>query len=140
MAVQVAGRPVKEQRQRLILELVRDRPLQTQQELALALAERGIQATQATISRDIQELGLVRTGARYRVGSPLAISELVLSFRVVQFLVVLRTPPGTANAVAAAIDESGLEGVAGTLAGDDTIIVVLADRKAAEPLRRFLSA
>ncbi|MDR0360155.1 MAG: arginine repressor, partial [bacterium] len=67
-------------------------------------------------------------------------SELVLSFRVVEFLVVLRTPPGTANAVAAAIDESGLESVAGTLAGDDTIIVVLADRKAAEPLRRFLSA
>ena len=85
---------MKEQRQRLIRELVRDRPLQTQQELALALAERGVQATQATISRDIQELGLVRTGARYRVGSPLAISELVLSFRVVEFLVVLRTPPG----------------------------------------------
>lgn len=129
----------KEERQRAVLELVREHPMQTQQELALALQARGIQATQATISRDIADLGLVRTGSGYRVGTPASVVPgLVLSFTQVEFLVVLRSPPGTANFVAAAIDESELEGIAGTVAGDDTTIVVLVDRAAAGPLRDFL--
>jgi transcriptional regulator of arginine metabolism len=66
------------------------------------------------------------------------VSELVLSMTQVEFLMVIRTPPGTANLVARAVDESGVEGVAGTVAGDDTILAVLADRGAAEGLRRFL--
>ena len=132
---------MKEERQRAILQLVRERPVHTQQQLARALAEQGFAATQATVSRDLQELGLVRTGAGYRPGQPVsAVSELVLSMQQVEFLVVIRTPPGTANLVARAIDESGLQGVAGTVAGDDTIVVVLAERGAAEPLRRFLGA
>jgi transcriptional regulator of arginine metabolism len=132
---------MKEERQRAILELVRERPVHTQQELAEALAERGYPATQATISRDMQELGLVRTASGYRIGTPVsALSELVLEFIQVEFLVVIHTPPGTANVVARALDQSELEGIAGTVAGDDTIIVVLADRQAVEPLRRFLSA
>jgi transcriptional regulator of arginine metabolism len=132
---------VKEDRQRAILDLVRQRAVHTQQELANALAERGFSATQATVSRDIQELGLIRTGEGYRVGAPLSVvSELVLSMTRVQFLVVIRTPPGTANLVARTIDESDLEGIAGTLAGDDTIIVVLAADDAADSLRRFLGA
>jgi transcriptional regulator of arginine metabolism len=130
---------VKEERQRAILDLVRDRPLHTQQELARALGDRGFAATQATVSRDIQELGLVRTGAGYRPGTPVsALRELVLSMTQVEFLMVIRTPPGTANLVARAVDESGLEGIAGTVAGDDTILAVLADRGASEELRRFL--
>ncbi|MGH7911122.1 MAG: arginine repressor [Candidatus Dormibacteraceae bacterium] len=129
----------KEERQRAVLDLVREHPMQTQQELALALQGRGIPATQATISRDIADLGLVRTGAGYRVGTATSvIPGLLLSFTQVEFLVVLRTPPGTANVVARAIDESNLEGIAGTVAGDDTTIVVLADRRAAGPLREFL--
>ena len=132
---------MKEDRQRAILELVRDRPVHTQQELARALGERGFAATQATVSRDLQELGLVRTGSGYRLGQPVAaVSELVLSSRQVEFLVVIRTPPGTANLVARAIDESELEDIAGTVAGDDTILVVLAHRRAAERLRSFLGA
>jgi transcriptional regulator of arginine metabolism len=125
-----------------MLDLVRARPVHTQHELAEALAGLGFQATQATISRDIQELGLVRTGAGYRQGPPPAAlaPELVLSVRQVEFLLVIRTPPGTANVVARAIDESDLEGVAGTVAGDDTLLVVLEGREAAEPVRRFLSA
>lgn len=130
---------MKVERQRAILELVREQPVQTQQELARALAERGYHATQATVSRDVQDLGLVRTGSGYRVGTPVMIaSELVLSATQVEFLVVVRTPPGTANLVARAIDEADLAGVAGTVAGDDTIIVVLASRQAADPLRGFL--
>jgi transcriptional regulator of arginine metabolism len=132
---------MKEERQRAILELVRDRPVQTQQELARALTERGFTATQATVSRDIQELGLVRTGSGYQPGSPVsAVSELVISMTQVEFVVVIRTPPGTANLVARAIDESKMAGVAGTLAGDDTILAVLSDRQAAERLRSFLGA
>jgi transcriptional regulator of arginine metabolism len=132
---------LKEDRQRAILELVRDRPVRTQQELARALAERGFPATQATVSRDIQELGLVRTGAGYRAGLTVSVvSELVRSITTVEFLVVIHTPPGTANAVASAVDEAELPGVAGTVAGDDTIVVVLADRGADDTLRRFLGA
>ena len=131
--------PAAERRRRAILDLVRKEPVHTQQDLVAALARLGMAATQATVSRDIQDLGLVRTGSGYRVGTPVSIaSELVLSVTVVEFLAVVRTPPGTANLVARAIDESGLEGVAGTVAGDDTIIVVLADRNAATTLKRML--
>lgn len=131
---------MKEERQRAILELVRSRGANTQQELAAALAERGFTTTQATISRDIQELGLVRTAGGYRVGQPMPnIAHLVLSVRQVQYTVVIHTPAGDANMVARAIDESAIEGVVGTVAGDDTIIVVLAGSGAAAPLRRFLS-
>jgi transcriptional regulator of arginine metabolism len=132
---------LKEDRQRAILDIVRRRPVQTQQELANALAERGLGATQATVSRDVQELGLIRTAGGYRAGSPTSlVTELVLSVTRVQFLMVIRTPPGTANVVARAIDQSELEGIAGTVAGDDTVIVVLADDDAADKLRRFLGA
>jgi len=132
---------MKGDRQRAILELVRERPLHTQQELADALAALGLAATQATVSRDIQELGLIRTADGYRVGPPLSlVSELVLSMTRVHFLVVIRTPPGTANVVARAIDDAALQGIVGTVAGDDTIIVVLGNDAAADPLRRFLGA
>ena len=132
---------MKEDRQRAILDLVRRRPVHTQQELADALAERGFAATQATVSRDIQELGLYRTGEGYRAGSPLtAVGDLVRSITRVQFLAVIRTPPGTANVVARTIDESQLDGVAGTVAGDDTIIVVLGTDAAYDDLRRFVGA
>jgi transcriptional regulator of arginine metabolism len=131
---------MKPARQAAILELVRERGVHTQQELAAALAERGFAATQATISRDIQELGLVRGADGYHVGEARTrIVDLVLSMRQVEFLLVIHTPPGTANMVARALDEAELPGVAGTLAGDDTIIVVLTGRGAAEPVRRFLS-
>jgi len=132
---------MKEDRQRAILDLVRHRPAHTQGELARALADRGFSATQATVSRDIQELGLVRTVGGYAAGgaSPV-VRELVLSTTQVHFLLVIHTPSGTANLVARAIDEAGFEGVAGTVAGDDTIIVVLRDDAAADDLRRFLGA
>ena len=132
---------MKEDRQRAILALVREGPVETQLDLVKALTERGFSATQATVSRDIQELGLVRTVSGYRAGAPVSVaSELVLSFTQVHFLVVIRTPPGTANLVARVIDESDLQGVVGTVAGDDTIIVVLRDDAAADGLRRFLGA
>jgi transcriptional regulator of arginine metabolism len=131
---------LKEGRHRAILEFVRQRPVHTQQELARALAELGFSVTQPTLSRDIHELGLVRTRDGYAPGNRGDLSERVLSMQVVQFLAVIRTPSGGANVVARAIDEAGLEGIAGTVAGDDTILVVLGDGAAADNLRRFLGA
>jgi transcriptional regulator of arginine metabolism len=132
---------VKDKRQRAILELVRQKPVHTQQELAETLAGMGLQATQATVSRDIQELGLVRSSAGYRP-APLvseAFQENVRSVEAVGDLMIVRTPPGTANFVARAIDEAEFPGVAGTVAGDDTIIVVLRERKARAALQRMLA-
>ena len=104
----------KDQRQQAILALVSRGSAHTQQDIAAALSRRGHRVTQATISRDIHELGLVRSGAGYRSTAAL-VRQLVLSIEVVQPLAVIRTPPGTANLVARRIDEASLPGVAGTV-------------------------
>lgn len=129
----------KDQRQQAILELVSRGAPQTQHDIANALSRRGLHVTQATISRDIHELGLVRAGAGYRSTAAL-VRELVLSIEVVQPLAVIRTPPGTANLVARRIDEAALPGIAGTVAGDDTIIAVLRQRNAGRSLKELLQA
>jgi transcriptional regulator of arginine metabolism len=128
----------KEERHRAILALVNRGAVHTQQEIAEGLARRGLRATQATISRDIQELGLVRSGAGYRIAAAL-VRELVLSVELVSPVAVIKTPPGTANLVARRIDEAGLPGVAGTVAGDDTIIAVLRQRSAGKALKELLA-
>jgi len=120
-----------------ILELVNRGSVHTQQQIAAALARKGMRATQATVSRDIQELGLVRSGGGYRSGTAI-VSELVLSIEVVEPVAVVKTPPGTANMVARRIDEADLPGVAGTVAGDDTILVVLRKRGAGRALKELL--
>ncbi|HKB17593.1 MAG TPA: arginine repressor [Candidatus Dormibacteraeota bacterium] len=127
----------KAERHSAILDLVNRGSVHTQQEIASALARRGVRATQATISRDIQELGLVRSGSGYRSSAAL-VRELVLSVEVVEPIAVIKTPPGTANMVARRIDEAGLPGVAGTVAGDDTIIAVLRKPAAGRALRQLL--
>ncbi len=128
----------KEQRHRAILTLVNRGAVHTQQEIAEGLARRGLRATQATVSRDIQELGLVRSGAGYRIAAAL-VRELVLSVELVPPVAVIKTPPGTANMVARRIDEAGLPGIAGTVAGDDTIIAVLRQRSAGKALKELLA-
>jgi transcriptional regulator of arginine metabolism len=130
--------PTKTARHGAILEMVNRGAVQTQQEIAAALARRGMRTTQATISRDIQELGLVRSGRGYRSSAEL-VRELVLSVELVQPVAVIRTPPGTANLVARRIDEAALAGVAGTVAGDDTIIVVLRKPAAGKALKELLT-
>ena len=128
----------KGQRHQAILALVNRGRVHTQQELAEALARRGLRATQATISRDIQELGLVRSVSGYRSSAAL-VRELVLSVEFVEPMAVIRTPPGTANLVARRIDEAALPGIAGTVAGDDTIIAVLSKRGAGKALKDLLA-
>jgi transcriptional regulator of arginine metabolism len=110
-----------------ITELIRDRQIRSQTELAELLAISGIEATQATLSRDLEELG----GPRPMVGgtSRLArlLGELLLSYQGSGNLAVLRTPPGAAQFLASAIDRASLADVVGTIAGDDTILVVARD-------------
>lgn len=124
----------KVERQRAILELVRSRSIHTQEELVKALRRLQHPVTQATVSRDIRELGLFREpgpeGSRYslRAGlgarAPQVLREFVVAVDAVQFMAIVHTPPGTANLVAFAIDQAGWPGVLGTVAGDDTVLMV----------------
>ena len=137
----------KSYRQSQILKLIRGRRVHTQQELARALRALKIPATQVTLSRDIRELGLVKTPEGYApVGAeaPAAPAgpdvatlarEFLLDVRAAQNLLVLRTPPAHANSLAAALDQADWPEVTGTIAGDDTVLVVAPDSKTATALR-----
>ena len=125
----------KRDRQNSILELVRQTRIESQQVLADALHSSGIAVSQATLSRDIQELGLVKAGNAYAVGRPEAIrtSEQVLRRVLKNYVVdvdcvapllVIRTTTGSASTVAAAVDNAGWVEIVGTIAGDDTIFVL----------------
>ena len=126
-------------RQAQILELVEQEGVHSQQELRARLKKRGIETTQATLSRDIQELGLVKRaadGAYAKAGqaaAPVAvpsdslrrqIAVLLRGVERVNQMLVLRTDPGQAQALGVAIDRTRLKEVAGTVAGDDTIFVL----------------
>jgi transcriptional regulator of arginine metabolism len=129
-----------------ILKLIRAKKLRTQEELARELKTLGIAATQVTLSRDIRELQLVKTQDGYRemVGEEsgpslqLLASEFLQDVRGAQNLVVLKTAPGHANSVAVALDAEGWPEVVGTLAGDDTIVVIAPDNGTAEQVRTRL--
>ena len=141
-----AGVVSKTRRQMLILEIVDHEQISSQEALQRRLRVRGIDATQATISRDLKALGLVKRagdGAYTRPGQETANPETTLAQlqRVavrslsratqVQQLVVLRTPPGEAQQLAVAIDRADLAEVVGTIAGDDTILVIASDTRRA---------
>jgi transcriptional regulator of arginine metabolism len=133
-------------RQGQILEVIRSANVFTQDELARALSQRGIQTTQVTLSRDMRELHLVKTAEGYRRlpaevrGPDLAsvADEHLQDIRIAQNLVVLRTGPGGANSLAIAIDGKDLGDVLGTIAGDDTVLVITPDHEAAVRLREYL--
>jgi transcriptional regulator of arginine metabolism len=136
----------KTRRQTLILELVDHGGITSQEMLQRRLRTRGVHATQATISRDLKELGLVKRagdGAYGRAGQDSTSAEAALAQlqRVVvrslsrtakvDQLVVLRTPPGEAQHLALAIDRTDFPEVVGTIAGDDTVLVIAAGHKEA---------
>lgn len=131
-----------------ILKLIQRKAIHTQEELARGLAAAGIQATQATLSRDIQELGIAKTGEGYRqiegaAHGPqfaMVVAEFLEDVRVAQNLIVLKTSPGNANALAVALDREAYAEVVGTLAGDDTVLVVTPDAATASKLRNKLLA
>ena len=141
-------------RQSTIRELVAKHPVTSQDELRLLLSRRGHAVTQATLSRDIRELGLVKTAEGYAMlADDAAMSQLPSIERLVrdfvydvqpaQQLVVLRTSAGAASPVAAALDAEGWPEVMGTLGGDDTVLVVTRDgaqaRKLTTRIRGLLS-
>jgi transcriptional regulator of arginine metabolism len=138
----------KSYRQGQILKLLRERRLHTQDELAKALATQGIAATQVTLSRDIRELGLVKTADGYALAAAEASAagpdvatvarEFILDVRVAQNLLVVRTPPACANSLASALDRAEWPQLVGTIAGDDTVLVVTPDAPAARSLRARL--
>lgn len=123
-------------RLRAILEIVSSRVIETQEALAEALSDRGFDVTQSSVSRDVGELGLIKLEGAYRrppvpaetEGDPderrVARGVLEVS-EAGPHILVLHTPPGEANAVAIALDRLAWEGVAGTIAGDDTIFVAV---------------
>ena len=118
-----------------ILELLRREPVATQGALRRKLAKRGIRVTQATVSRDIEELGVVKTREGYRLPEaieaislpqptlPVLLKEFMREARPASSLVILKTHPGNAHTVAAALDAAEWPDIAGTVAGDDTIMV-----------------
>jgi transcriptional regulator of arginine metabolism len=143
----------KAERQRVISDLIRARKVRTQEEIVAALHLRGLEVTQATVSRDIRELGLARVhdpdGLRYVLTgsddpSPMStrlravMREHVRSVEFVEHLGVVHTRPSSAPLVAAVIDAAHFEEVAGTVAGDDTVLVVVRSRPAARRLAERL--
>ena len=145
---------MKAQRQTLVLELVDREPISSQEQLRERLKARGIEVTQATLSRDIRDLGLVKRttdGAYRRPGAGetdaapdhgavlrRAVAEFLRRFESVQQLVVLRTDPGQAQPLAVALDRAHVPDVVGTIGGDDTILVVCRGDREAQAFTRQL--
>lgn len=133
-------------RQKAILAVLEDGPIASQDDLQRALKKRGFRVGQATLSRDIRELGLAKTGGGYELpGGELQIDpalppvsrlvrEFVLAVRPAQNLLVIKTAVGSAQPVAAALDIEAWPEAVGSIAGDDTILIVCPENKAAAKL------
>src|SRR4029450_12657350 len=140
---QVTGPVTRAGRHARIVELIRERAVRSQTELAELLAADGVQVTQATLSRDLEELGAVKVSGAYLIPEdgkrPLReaeqaparlirlLRELLTGVDASGNVAVLRTPPGAAQFLASALDRARPTGVVGTIAGDDTILVVARD-------------
>jgi transcriptional regulator of arginine metabolism len=146
---------IKQLRQREIRDLLAQRPIRTQQELAAALRDRGFRATQATISRDVADLGLIKSSQdgvqSYTVPARVTEAEstgeerlrallhdLPVDIREAGLMLVVRTLPGSAHAIAAALDRTRWQEVAGSIAGDDTVFVAFADKASMQRVRARL--
>lgn len=146
---------MKSLRQEKILEIIAQRDIETQHSLADALKEMGLESTQATISRDIRELGLTKEpgpGGGYRYAAPrrsavpgyderlkTIFKESITQVDAAQNIVVVKTLPGLASAACAAIDSTGYPGLIGTIAGDDTAFLAMEDTAAARLLQAELA-
>ena len=133
-------------RQKAILALLEQGPVASQEDLQRALFKRGFRVGQATLSRDIRELGLVKSSEGYALPQSDSYSEpslpsvsrlvreFVLDVKRAQNLLVIKTTVGSAQPVAAALDDEAWPGAVGSVAGDDTILIVCSDKKAATRL------
>jgi transcriptional regulator of arginine metabolism len=152
-----AGRALaKPQRQHRVSRLLSDHDVTSQSQLVELLAAEGVAATQATVSRDLEDLGAIKVrgpgGATVYAIPDLpteqrapedhlrrVFSEWVVEVSHSANLVVLRTPPGSAHVVGSALDRSGLPGVIGTVAGDDTLIAVVGEDTTGAAMARRLA-
>jgi transcriptional regulator of arginine metabolism len=131
-----------------IVDLLRNGEVETQDDLRRKLAQRGIHVTQATVSRDIEDLGLVKTRSGYRLpetADPMArlqptlaivLKEFLTEARQAANLVIVKTRPGNAHSVAVALDANPWPEVVGTIAGDDTIFIATPSLQAADLIRK----
>ena len=119
-------------RQKRILSLIRARPIATQEELRSLLERAGLSATQSSVSRDLEELGVVKHHGHYAVPqmNGAAARGLLSLDTAGDNLIVARTEPGLASAVAVEIDRAAISEIVGTIAGEDTIFIALSDTKA----------
>ena len=138
---------MKNQRQAKIMEIISNRNVETQEQLLSLLQQEGFRATQATISRDIKELRIVKeltnlgtyrytaaaneSNGTFTTRLNAIFRECVTSFDYAQNIIVIRTLPGLASAAGSAIDSMDMNKIVGTLAGDDTVMVVMRDNNAA---------
>ena len=142
----------KKFRQGQILRLVSGEQIASQDDLRRRLAQQRLRVTQATLSRDLHELKLVKTDEGYKPAAALvedgvtlpplthAVREFLMDLRPAENLLVLKTPPGGAQPLAAALDSAKFPEVAGTIAGDDTVLIVTPRRKAREVLQGKIEA
>jgi transcriptional regulator of arginine metabolism len=146
---------MKARRQALIVDIIQREPIRSQEQLRRRVKAEGIEVTQATLSRDIRELGLVKGGAdgAYQAAPQAApsvasatsllqraVGEYLARVDRVQQLVVLRTGPGQAQLLGVALDRARLPEIVGTIAGDDTILVIAPDARRAKGLVKRLEA
>ena len=134
---------MKNRRHFMMMDLIEKNRIETQEELCEQLRKQGFNVTQATVSRDIKELALIKISAgndqyRYSLPTEITVSESRLRFMLKEFvqnyaasenLLVVRTAPGNANAVASALDNAQWAEIMGSVAGDDTILVVARNKE-----------
>ena len=135
-----------------ILRLVSAERIANQEDLRRRLAQQRLRVTQATLSRDLQELQLVKTKEGYRPSTALpeetaavppltrALGEFLLDIRPAENLLVLKTPPSGAQPLAAAVDGAKFPEIAGTIAGDDTVLIITPNRKSCESLQKKIES
>src|SRR5262249_33371812 len=135
-----------------ILRLISDERIANQEDLRRRLAARKLRVTQATLSRDLHELHLVKTHQGYRVPGAVAeepfplpplsraLAEFLLDIRPAEHLLVLKTPPSGAQPLAAAVDGAKFSEIAGTIAGDDTVLIITPNKKTRESLQKKIES
>ncbi len=141
---------MKPGRQSIIMEIISEKDIETQNQLLEELAARGVKSTQATLSRDIRDMRLVKElgpngNYRYAAASKPSTAaldiklrnifkECVLSYDIAQNILVVRTLPGLASGACSALDGMEIDGLVGTLAGDDTAFIAMRDNASAQAL------
>jgi transcriptional regulator of arginine metabolism len=123
----------RQTRQQTILAIIRTARVSTQRDLALALRRSGFEVTQSSVSRDLEELGIIKSNGRYTIpqnGNGSSLRGLIALIPVGENLIVAKCEAGLASSVAVEIDRASMEEIVGTLAGEDTVLIIVLDAHA----------